>query len=53
MATVFWNSQGIISIDYLQKGQTITGASHRVLFHIRSGDSDQSVALWHELWGHA
>jgi len=26
MATVFWDSQGIIFIDYLQKGQTVTEA---------------------------
>ena len=25
MATVFWDSHGIILIDYLQKGKTITG----------------------------
>ena len=25
MATVFWDSQGVIFIDYLQKGKTITG----------------------------
>ena len=25
MATVFWDSQGVIHIDYLQKGRTITG----------------------------
>lgn len=25
MATVFWDSQGIIFIDYLEKGKTITG----------------------------
>ena len=26
MATVFWNSHGVILIAYLQKGKTITGA---------------------------
>jgi [histone H3]-lysine36 N-dimethyltransferase SETMAR len=25
MATIFWDSQGVILIDYLQKGRTITG----------------------------
>ena len=25
MATIFWDSHGIILIDYLQKGKTITG----------------------------
>ncbi|GFV41676.1 histone-lysine N-methyltransferase SETMAR [Trichonephila clavipes] len=26
MATVFWDNHGVILIDYLQKGKTITGA---------------------------
>ena len=25
MASVFWDSEGVLMIDYLQKGQTITG----------------------------
>ena len=25
MATVFWNSQGVIYLDYLEKGKTVTG----------------------------
>ena len=25
MASVFWDSEGVLKIDYLQKGQTITG----------------------------
>jgi hypothetical protein len=25
MATVFWNAEGILFIDYLEKGKTITG----------------------------
>lgn len=25
MATVFWNAQGVMFIDYLEKGKTITG----------------------------
>jgi Transposase. len=25
MATVFWDSQGVIYIDYLKKGKTVTG----------------------------
>ena len=33
MATVFWDSQGIIFIDYLQKGRTITGAYYSILLH--------------------
>lgn len=31
MATVFWDSQGIIHIDYLEKGKTITGAYYCAL----------------------
>ena len=31
MATVFWGAQGIILIDYLQKGQTITGEYYATL----------------------
>ena len=31
MATVFWNSQGIILVDYLEKGKTITGAYYATL----------------------
>ena len=31
MATVFWDSQGIIFTDYLQKGEIITGASYATL----------------------
>jgi len=26
MATVFWDSQGVIYIDYLEKGKTVTGS---------------------------
>jgi histone-lysine N-methyltransferase SETMAR len=31
MATVFWDSHGIIHIDYLEKGKTITGAYYSAL----------------------
>ena len=31
MATVFWDSRGIIFIDYLEKGETITGAYYASL----------------------
>ena len=31
MATVFWDSHGIILIDYLQNGKTITGAYYASL----------------------
>ena len=32
MATVFWNSQGVIYIDYLEKGKTVTGLYYAELF---------------------
>jgi histone-lysine N-methyltransferase SETMAR len=31
MATVFWDSQGILFISYMEKGKTITGASYSSL----------------------
>lgn len=31
MATVFWDSQGVIFIDFLEKGKTITGAYYAAL----------------------
>ena len=31
MATVFWDSQGVILIDYIEKGKTITGAYYSSL----------------------
>lgn len=33
MVTVFWDSHGVILIDYLQKGKTITGAYYASLLH--------------------
>ena len=33
MATVFWDPRGIIYTDYLEKGQTITGAYYASLLH--------------------
>jgi len=33
MATVFWDSQGIILIDYLQKGKIITGEYYAMLLN--------------------
>ena len=31
MVITFWDAQGIILIDYLQKGQTITGEYYAIL----------------------
>jgi histone-lysine N-methyltransferase SETMAR len=37
MATVFWDSQGIIHINYLEKGRTISGASYSSLLdHLKT-----------------
>ena len=33
MVTVFWDARGITCIDYLEKGQTITGAYYASLLH--------------------
>ena len=38
MATVFWDARGIIHTDYLEKGQTITGAYYASLLHRLSGE---------------
>ena len=31
MASVFWNAHGVIFIDYLEKGRTITGTYYAAL----------------------
>ena len=31
MASVFWNAHGVLFIEYLEKGSTITGAYYAVL----------------------
>ena len=31
MVSVFWDAHGVISIDYLEKGRTITGAYYAAL----------------------
>ena len=31
MASVFWNAHGVIVIDYLEKGRTISGAYYSAL----------------------
>jgi len=32
MATVFWDSQGVIYFDYLEKGKTVTGLYYAELY---------------------
>ena len=36
MANVFWDAQGVIFIDYLEKGRTITGAYNMLHYWIDS-----------------
>lgn len=38
MATVFWDTRGIILIDYLQKGQTINGEYYANLLQCLSDE---------------
>ncbi|GFU60616.1 histone-lysine N-methyltransferase SETMAR [Trichonephila clavipes] len=45
MTTVFWNSHGVILIDYLQKGKPITGAYYASLL-------DKVKAELVEKWPH-
>ena len=45
MATIFWDSHGIILIDYLQKGKTITGEYHASLLN-------RFNAILKEKWPH-
>jgi histone-lysine N-methyltransferase SETMAR len=33
MASVFWDAEGILFIDYLEKGKTITGKYYSILFN--------------------
>lgn len=41
MATVFWNTQGIVHIDYLEKGKTITGEYYAELLERFDADLKQ------------
>jgi histone-lysine N-methyltransferase SETMAR len=55
MATVFWDCQGILMIDYLNKGSTVTGEYYADLMHRlrdsikvkRCGKLTQGVLLVH------
>jgi hypothetical protein len=33
MASVFWDAEGVLFIDYLEKGRTITGEYYSNLFN--------------------
>jgi hypothetical protein len=55
MATIFWDCQGILMIDYLNKGSTVTGEYYADLMHRlkdsikmkRRGKLTQGVLLVH------
>jgi len=46
MATVFWDSQGVIYIDYLEKGKTVTGLYYAELLG-RFAAEFQKIRLFH------
>ncbi|XP_026828418.1 histone-lysine N-methyltransferase SETMAR-like [Ooceraea biroi] len=49
MATVFWDSQGIILIDYMEKGKTITGAYYSSLLdHLKTELQEKRPRLAHK-----
>jgi histone-lysine N-methyltransferase SETMAR len=49
IATVFWDSQGIILINYLEKGRTITGASYSSLLdHMKTELQEKRPQLAHK-----
>lgn len=49
MATVFWDSSGIIMIDYLEKGKTITGTYYAdLLDHFKAQLLDKRPRLAHK-----
>jgi hypothetical protein len=56
MASIFWNSQGIIMIDYLEQGRTINGSYytdklrslHQEIARNRRGKVTQGVLLLHD-----
>ena len=45
MVTVFWDARGIIYIDYLEKGQSITGAYNALLLHSLSEEIKKNVPI--------
>jgi hypothetical protein len=46
MVTVFWDSQGIILINCLEKGRTITGASYSSLLDRLKTELQEKVPDW-------
>ena len=44
MASVFWDSQGVILIDYLEQGRTIKGSYYAVeLRHLRQENARKRI----------
>jgi len=46
MATVFWDSQGVIYIDYLEKGKTITGLYYAELLGRFDAELQKNCSIW-------
>ncbi|KAL6258249.1 hypothetical protein P5V15_010179 [Pogonomyrmex californicus] len=48
MATVFWDSHGIVCIDYLEKDKTITGAYYASLLDKLKAEIAKKTAAFEE-----
>ncbi|KAL0860950.1 hypothetical protein ABMA27_009481 [Loxostege sticticalis] len=48
MATIFWDSQGIILIDFMEKGKTITGAYYAALLGKFQSNTKKKVIFHHD-----
>ncbi|GBP00756.1 Histone-lysine N-methyltransferase SETMAR [Eumeta japonica] len=46
MATVFWDARGVIHIDYLEKGKTITGEYYSKLLDRFAVDFSKNGRIW-------
>jgi Transposase. len=46
MAIVFWNSQGVIYIDYLEKGKTVTGLYYSELLDEFDAKLQKNGPIW-------
>jgi len=44
MASVFWDAEGILFIDYLEKGKTITGEYYSSLQHTQISSNSSTIA---------
>jgi len=48
LASIFWDAQGIIMINYLEKGQTITGDHYIGLLDRLNGEKKKKKAAFSE-----